>query len=516
VEAAPGEVEQPEEWGRVAGRRHEGAPDAPPISARATRVTRRSTPDMSRRLYTTPSTLSPALGYNPCVMRAAALVASGLVVAALVVADPAATQVPKSSGAGSPASPRDTGSKDATKDPAGKEATPKDTRPPLPTYRIGALLPLTGPSAWFGKELRQGMELAVTELNRPRRPIPRVDPLAATPGEDQKATMAAQRANQALGPSPGVSLVLDAADVQPANLKQATDQFGKLAAATTPVVVTATTTPTLAIQSSAAARDVLVLHEGLVLGRFPTGSRTILHARPAPAVRAEAVAAYAAERKLRRLVLLAAGDDFGKAVRAGLTAAWRERGGTLQDESLTLEAPDLASRLRQVVRRAPEAVVLGFRGPDLGDLAARLREAGYVGPLLIVDDDPAALLAAGPALQGATVVSDAFVPELGTLGERFAEAYAKKFGGAPSRYAAAGYDAVQLVANAVRSALEQRRGPPGGGRLREALLAGRRFPSVFGGAVAVREDGSLVRPLALFTVEDGTLAFVRYVTPGPA
>src|SRR5206468_11745589 len=33
-----------------------------------------------------------------------------------------------------------------------------------PTLRIGALLPLSGASAWYGKEMRQGMELAVAEL----------------------------------------------------------------------------------------------------------------------------------------------------------------------------------------------------------------------------------------------------------------------------------------------------------------------------------------------------------------
>src|SRR5690348_953520 len=33
-----------------------------------------------------------------------------------------------------------------------------------PTLRIGALLPLSGASAWYGKEMRQGMELAVDEL----------------------------------------------------------------------------------------------------------------------------------------------------------------------------------------------------------------------------------------------------------------------------------------------------------------------------------------------------------------
>src|SRR2546429_8317747 len=33
-----------------------------------------------------------------------------------------------------------------------------------PTLRIGALLPLSGASAWYAKEMRQGMELAVAEL----------------------------------------------------------------------------------------------------------------------------------------------------------------------------------------------------------------------------------------------------------------------------------------------------------------------------------------------------------------
>src|SRR5438445_7174108 len=33
-----------------------------------------------------------------------------------------------------------------------------------PTLRIGALLPLSGASGWYGKEMRQGMELAVAEL----------------------------------------------------------------------------------------------------------------------------------------------------------------------------------------------------------------------------------------------------------------------------------------------------------------------------------------------------------------
>jgi ABC-type branched-subunit amino acid transport system substrate-binding protein len=425
--------------------------------------------------------------------------------------EPARAQtIPRAPSAGAPAAPR---SGTSEKEAGGKEPT-KEAKPSLPSFRIGALLPLTGAASWFGKEMRQGMELAVTELNRPRRAGPRADRLEGAPGEAHKATMAARRANEALGPAPGANFVLEAADVPAANLKQATEEFARMAALPAAVVVTASPTPTLAVQPAAAARDVLLVHQGQVTARLAPGSRTLLQTRPSPAARAEAAAAYAAERRLRRLAVLAAGDDFGRAARAALAARWRERGGSLVEESLTLEAPDLGARLRQLARRAPEAVVLAVQGADLGDFAIRLRGAGYAGPLFLLDDDPAALLAGGVALQDATVFSDGFAPELGSTGQRFAEAYAKKYGGPPSRYAAGGYDAVMVVAAGVRAGLEDKRGTPGGTRLRETLLRLRRFPSVFGGEVALRDDGALVRPLALFTIDDGTLSFVRYVPPG--
>jgi len=277
-------------------------------------------------------------------------------------------------------------------------------------------------------------------------------------------------------------------------------------------------TPTLTIQPLAAARDVLVVHAGVVTGRLPAASRTLLHTRPSVAARVEALLDHAAEQKLRRLALLAAGDEFGKAVRAAASARWRDRGGSLVlEESLSLDAPDLPARIRRLGRLAPETVVLGFRGADLGDLAARLREGGYAGPLYLLDDDPAVRLAGGPALDGAVVVSDAFVPEAGSPGERFADAYKKRFGDAPSRHAAQAYDAVLMLAAGIMAAAAEGRGTPGGARLRDALLAVRSFPSVFVGRAVLRDDGTLARPLALFTVEAGKLAFVRYLPPpGPS
>jgi branched-chain amino acid transport system substrate-binding protein len=279
-------------------------------------------------------------------------------------------------------------------------------------------------------------------------------------------------------------------------------------------VFTASAGPALAIQPLAAARDILVIHQGAATARFAPGSRTLLRTRPSVDYQVDGLLAHVAGRRLRRLAVVAAGDEFGKAVRAAVSARSRERGGTVvAEESLTLDAPDLPARLRQLVRAGPEAIVLGFRGPDLGEVAERLRAARYVGALYLLDDDRSARLAGGVALQGAVIVTDAFVPELAAPSERFADAYRAKFGETPSRYAAHAYDAVVMLAEGIRRSIADRRGIPGGSRLREALTVLSRVPSVYGDSVVLRDDGSLATPLALFTVDGGDLAFVHYVRP---
>jgi ABC-type branched-subunit amino acid transport system substrate-binding protein len=300
-------------------------------------------------------------------------------------------------------------------------------------------------------------------------------------------------------------------DVQPLDVRDAGAEVNKLLGLGVAAVVTASPTPTLTVYPLAAGRDVLVLHAGLATGRFPAASRTLLQLRPSVADRADILGAYAWERGIRRLGLLAGGDEFGRAVRAAVAARWRQQGGHLtHDESVSLDASDLRTRLRAVARVAPEAVVLGFQGVALGEAARALRDAGYAGLLLAADDDRAALLAAGNALGGALILADAFVPVPGSRGARFARAYEARHGQPPSRFAASAYEAATLLAEAAHRSLQEGRGVAGS-RLRDVLAAGRRFPSLYAGDLVVRDDGTLARPLTLFRVDGDRLAFETYV-----
>jgi ABC-type branched-subunit amino acid transport system substrate-binding protein len=422
----------------------------------------------------------------------------------------------------------------------GQPLTPvTPARPNLPRLALGALLPPRNPAAWYAQDIRGGLELAISEVTpKPSAtgspPGPAAGP-AASGGETQASppaggdppvpgagpgdrppgppAAAAAGAGESLAPGSRFQLAVEALDVLPLDVKDAVTDFERLVAAGARVVFTGSPTPTLAVYPIAASRDILLVHLGLPTDRFPPASRTLLQVRPSVPARTAVLAAYAWTRGIRRLALVASGDEFGRAVRATLSARWRERGTPLvAEESLTLDAPDVRSRLVRLTRQGPEAIALGFQGRDLGELVRRLREAGYQGLLLALDDDRTVLLAAGPEISNLEILSDAFVPEPDTLGARFATAFEQRHHRPPSRHAAAAYDVASFVGRSAQRMLEEGRElPRTGGALRATILAGRTFPSVFGGQLTVRDDGTLDRPLALFSTDKGTATFLRYV-----
>ena len=473
-----------------------------------------------------------------------------------------------------------------------RSGTPTPTGPVL---RLGALLPLNGPGAWFGAEIQRGLELAAAEVDpatvrgasstaegtipeapappderepkaRAQAPLPAPDrpaeagaksstPAATadagrpapdapaeagaesdTSGASADASPPASDASAEAGAESATSgtttdrsrrrpvepvepddrprtitLVLQAVDVQPLDVREAETEVNRLLGSGVTAVVTASPTPTLTVLPLATARNVLVLHAGLATERFPGSSRTLLQLRPSPAARADVLAAYAWGRGTRRLAVLVGGDAFGRAVRTAVAARWQKHGGRLaHEESLSLDASDLRSRLRAVVRSGAEAVVLGYEGPALGEAARALRGAGYAGQLMAMDDDRAALLVGGRALEGAQLLTDAFVPLLGSRGARFARAYEAKHGRPPSRFAASAYEVATLLVERAQRSLQEGRGTAGS-RLREGLASGP-FPSLYAGELMVRDDGTVSRPLALLHVSGDRMVFDTYVS----
>ncbi len=151
-------------------------------------------------------------------------------------------------------------------------------------------------------------------------------------------------------------------------------------------------------------------------------------------------------------MIVASTDHDSHATLVALRRALGERrlapAAVVEFAPLEADLPALAGRLRH---EGPRLVVVLAPSTLAGRLVAAIRRSGYGGT--IVGSAPAARSAfrraAGAAAEGVIVP---LLAESGPAWETFALAYETRWGEPPDEAAAHGYDAVRLVAAAVRHA----------------------------------------------------------------
>ncbi|HYN03501.1 MAG TPA: ABC transporter substrate-binding protein, partial [Vicinamibacteria bacterium] len=200
--------------------------------------------------------------------------------------------------------------------------------------------------------------------------------------------------------------------------------------------------------------------------------------------------------------VVASTDHDSRAALVALRRALGER--RLTPATLVELAPleaDLPAFAGRLVRGGPRAVVVLAPSILAGRLTAALRGAGFRGP--IVGGAPAGRAAfrrvARAAAEG---VIAPLVVEPGPEWEAFAQAYATRWGEPPDEAAAHGYDAVRLVAAAVRQAGLNR------ALIRDAVRSLAPWPGA-SGRVTWSALGRNERAVALGSWADGRLRVVR-------
>ena len=318
--------------------------------------------------------------------------------------------------------------------------------------RIGVALPLSGPDALYGDEIRQGAELAVADAN----------------------------ANGGFGPGGGLRGRIIARDDGNDPAKAAAVAKGFVADGV-PVVIGG-------LSSAATVAASAVYAEGGVVEIAPVAAAPAVTDRGLKSVfrlggRDDAEPADAVRLLLAHHVGRVAiahdrtnnGKAFADAVRAGLTKAGvvdvfygsLEKGGR---DPAALAA--LAGRIRA---SAAQVVVFGGGGSEAGQLIRQLRDAGsratMLGGSALASDDFAA--AGGTAADGAMLVFPQDPRTRPAAAELLRRLRAK--GAEPDAYVFYGYAAVQVIQQAVAAA-----GSAEPARIAAAMHAGRPFQTVLG------------------------------------
>ncbi|WP_368498120.1 ABC transporter substrate-binding protein [Herbiconiux sp. A18JL235] len=338
---------------------------------------------------------------------------------------------------------------------------------------LGYTATLTGDFASYGLEMREGVDLAVEQLNE----------AGGIDGKDVSIVSADDEGSPANGPVVAQQFCDDSSIAAVLGYS-----FSSVALAALPVydqcglpvVASAVTSPELSGASDVFFRDVFTdAYQGAEMG-------THVH-----------------ESGIEKIAVLYQQDDYGQGVADSFSTAFEEAGGTVtSSQAYQLGAVDFATAINTALADSPDGIFIGGFYTEAAAIAQQLRTSGSELPIFGTDGavSPDLTALGGDAVEGMTVYS-AFTAAAGTPASAdFVEAFTEKYGKAPSSWAALAYDATNVVAEAITDA-----GSTDRAAVAEALAATAGFEGVTGD-ISFDDGGDRLGELIFLKVEDG--AFV--------
>ncbi len=349
--------------------------------------------------------------------------------------------------------------------------------------RVGHFASLTGKEASFGVAGRKGIELAVAELNAAGgvlgRPVEYlVEDIQSKAGESATAVkklVARDKVVAVLGANAS-SNSLEAAPI--------------CQAAHVPMIALSSTSPKVTAMGTYIFRVCFIdPFQGAVLAKF---ARTTLHAKRV-ALLTSATAPYS----------------------VGLSGVFRERftadGGEIVAEQKYAEGDkDFRAQLTAIRTLKPDVIAATGYYTEAALICQQARALGLDIPIIGGDgwEAPQLIELGGAAVEG-TYYSTHYspespAPEVQGLIRRYRAHYA---GEMPDAVAALGYDAMMLLADAMRRA-----GTTDGPAVRAALAATKDFPGVTG-QTTIDAQRNPSKPAIIVTVKQAKVQFVEAVLP---
>src|ERR1700726_1119130 len=322
-------------------------------------------------------------------------------------------------------------------------------RAQAPTMKIGMCAPVTGPAAESGRYAQIGAKLAVDAVNKAGGVLGKQVELIV---EDDQTT------------NPGVVLA-----------------FSKLASQSDIVAFLGSIRST---QVHAMAPDVLKLGKPVMFGGTDPnlthmGNQWLFRFRPNDSYSGRVIADFGVNTLgKKKWAVLHSTDAFGTAGGKALTSALEKLGApSVLDQGYANQSQDFTPVVLAIKQSGADILGSYFTFEnDLGIFARQLRQLGvnipWVGSPSIVNIT--ALKLAGPALYGTFGVAD-YAEESSDAAKTFGKAYRDIAKVAPDNQSSWPYDAINVLAAAINKA-----GSTDSGKIREAILATKKFPGAEG------------------------------------
>jgi len=340
--------------------------------------------------------------------------------------------------------------------------------------KVGAVLPLSGEFAIYGEPIRKGIDLAFEQITT--------------------------------GGGYPIRLELDIQDSQ-GDPERAVELLTELYDDGSPAVIGGVTTEeAIAMVSEADARDRVLLSPSASSPRLSGISTNFFRVFPSDFLEGTKMGHFATETlNMKTAVIVAAESPYAKGIQQVFRQEFERRGGKVLE---VIEYPrntsDLGGVLERVMTLDPDATYLADYADGLVTLLEGLQERGYEGKTLTTSSIASAEVRdkAGKATEGVLFTQSAYdVDSEDPHVQEFVQAYRDKYGSSPDLYAAHGFDAMKVYAEALRV---------GGRRPRDFWQGMRSINSFVGvtGTIQFDEQGDVQKYPRVYIIQNGQ--FVDY------
>lgn len=203
-------------------------------------------------------------------------------------------------------------------------------------------------------------------------------------------------------------------------------------------------------------------------------------------------------------------NDYSVGLRNFFSETFKSLGGEIVGEQSYSEGDsDFRAQLTQLKSLAPEGIYVPGYYTEVGTIARQARELGITVPLMGGDgwDSPKLTEIGGAAIEGSYLSNHYSVNDPSPAIQKFVGAYQTKFGAAPDALAGLGYDAVYVLADAIKRA-----GSTEGPKIRDAIAATRDFVGVTG-TITIDKDRNAVKPAVVLKIAGGKQEYVATIAP---
>jgi branched-chain amino acid transport system substrate-binding protein len=292
-----------------------------------------------------------------------------------------------------------------------------------PSFKIGAVLPLTGSAAIWGKNAQQGIDLALKEINGSGGV--KGQPIAVLYEDSQSEPKIATSAFQKLITIDRVPVVI-----------------GDIASSSV-----------LAMAPIAQANKVVLLSPGASNPDISNAGEYIFRNWQSDALEGKLDAEYAGSSlKWRRMAILSINNAYGSGLAKVFRETFTQAGGQLvASESFAQGATDIRAQITKIASLSPDGIFMPSYPPEMTVVLKQMKELGVTIPILSVQafDDPAIITSVGAAADGVIFSVPKPPSQSDPVVAAFRKSYLATYNNEPGVTSDTGYDALRIIAYAI-------------------------------------------------------------------